>query len=451
MKIITQLIRNFTRHFLLFYLLFINKGVTQSLSPIDTSSMAKYSTEILDKWMDLQIKLMSSTIASFNGPFVRIYAYSGVTAYLSIEPGISKSSPYWFSNNKLNGLPALPDIKPGQIYHWPSSLNAALASINRYLFPTTNSFNRAKIDSLESIILLGFYEQIDSGIINRSKIYGSEIAKIVFSWAQSDGILFANNPYTVPHGPGKWEPTPPNYSQASSPFYGALRTMVKNSIDSSQPPPPPIYSEDTASDFYKMNLDVYLIDKNLNADQKNIVLFWRDINPGYTAPGHWLNVLRQIFKKESTHSKLDKSVFAWALSGISLNDTWISCWKTRYMYNLMRPVTYIRKIMKQEAWLPFITTPPHPEYTSGFAAMAGAVTSALSLIYGDKISITDHTYDYLGMLPRSFDSFSAMANEAGDSKYFGGIHYKISVDRGLWQGRVVSKQIYKLIFFKSQP
>jgi len=143
---------------------------------------------------------------------------------------------------------------------------------------------------------------------------------------------------------------------------------------------------------------------------------------------------------------LDKAAFAYALSGMALNDSWISCWKTRYEYNLLRPVTFIRNVMGHSDWLPLLSTPPHPEYTSGFAAMAGAVCESLAIVFGNNYKITDHSYDYLGMNPRSYSSFDSMAEEAGNSKFYGGIHYKLSVDVGLKQGKAVAKNIEEILF-----
>ena len=189
--------------------------------------------------------------------------------------------------------------------------------------------------------------------------------------------------------------------------------------------------------------------KNLTPDQKAIVLFWKEINPGVTAPGHWLNIVRQVMQKDK--SKLDKSAFAYALTGMALNDAWISCWKTRYTYNVLRPITYIRDVMGYKDWLPMLGTPPHPEYTSGFAAMAGSVAEALTIIFGNNYKLTDHTYDYLGMLPRTYDSFHAIAKEAGDSKFYCGIHYLLSVDIGLDQGKAVAKNIAGILLQKGKP
>ena len=435
--------------FLMTLISFQNKENSNS-SVTGSNSAAAYSTEVLDKWMAMQIKLMSSTIASFNGPFVRIYSYSSIAAYEAIYPGIPGNSPYLFSTEQFNQLPALPKTDPNKEYHWPSSLNAALAFMNKAMFPSTNSYNKAAIDSLENILNISFSKEADSAIINRSASFGKQIAQIIFDWSETDGYHFANNPYTAPMGPGKWEPAPPNFAKAVTPYWGNLRTIVKGSIDSTQPPPPPAYSEDTASDFYKMVNAVYKIDRSISSEQKNIALFWRDINPGLTAPGHWLNVLRQVFQKEKGNTRLDKAVFAFALSGMALNDAWISCWKTRYIYNLLRPVTYIRKVMGHKDWLPLLATPPHPEYTAGFAAMAGAITESLTTVFGNHYSITDHTYDHSGFAARKYDSFEAMGKEAADSKFYGGIHYKLSVDLGLKQGRETAKNIATILLHKNK-
>ncbi|HEU5165976.1 MAG TPA: vanadium-dependent haloperoxidase [Chitinophagaceae bacterium] len=432
-------------------LLSFQKGHDNISSPGKSLPASSYSVEVLDKWMDMQIKLMSSTVASFNGPFVRIYSYSGIAAYLSVYPGIAENSANRFSAAQLNQIPDLPKTDKNKKYHWPSSLNAALAFMSRAMFPSTNSNNKAAIDSLEILLNNSFNRETDLETIERSASFGKQVAQTIYDWSETDGYRFSNDPYTAPGGPGKWEPTPPSYAKASTPYWGRLRTIVKGSIDNAQPPSPPPYSEDTASNFYKMVNEVYVLDRNLNPEQKNIALFWRDINPGITAPGHWLNVLRQVFQIEKPNSKLDKAVFVFALTGISLNDAWISSWKARYIYNLLRPVTYVRKVMGHRDWLPLLATPPHPEYTAGFAAMAGAITESLAIIYGNDYHITDHTYDQFGFAARKYDSFQAMGKEAADSKFYGGIHYRLSVDMGLWQGREVAKNIVSFLLHETKP
>jgi hypothetical protein len=56
---------------------------------------------------------------------------------------------YQTLTNQLNGFPAMPSTEPGKAYHWAASANAALAEMNRRLFPTTSALNKTNIDNLE--------------------------------------------------------------------------------------------------------------------------------------------------------------------------------------------------------------------------------------------------------------------------------------------------------------
>ncbi len=100
-------------------------------------------------------------------------------------------------------------------------------------------------------------------------------------------------------------------------------------------------------------------------------------------------------------------------------------------------------------WNSLLTTPAHPEYSSAHAVLSSATADAFSSLFGNSYSFIDHTYDYLGMVPRSFNSFKAFGEEAGNSRLYAGIHYQPSINIGLVQGRKVAENIInKLKFLK---
>jgi hypothetical protein len=187
-----------------------------------------------------------------------------------------------------------------------------------------------------------------------------------------------------------------------------------------------------------MASDVYAASKVLTADQKAMALFWRDA-PGVTTPGHWLSILRQVIKQTNSH--LDKACYAYALTGICVNEARISVFETKYTYNLIRPVTYVRHVFQDTAWLPFIATPSHPEYISAHAVVSKSASMALDAVFGDIGSFTDHTYDYLALAPRTFSSFQAITEEAGSSRFYGGIHFQPSIDLGYKEGQKVATNV----------
>jgi len=403
-------------------------GFPNSVSP------SLFSSDVIDKWFTLEIRLFTNAKGISNGAFARPFAYSGICAYESIDPG--KDS--W--KNKYNGLSDLPVTEWHKSYYWPLSVNASLAQFNRSFFTSVNSgaADIAAIDSLENAIRTTF-SSLPNEVADRSIAFGKSIADAVYQWSQADGYNENNVlPYTPPVGPGLWERTPPAFAAAVGPFWKNDRLIIKGSGDNSQPPPPLAYSEDPNSAFYHMVNDVYTASKTLTTDQKNRAVFWRDV-PGVTTPGHWMSIVQQVVRQ--THSHLDKAAMTFALVGICLADANNSVITTKYKYNLVRPVTYIRKVIGDTAWLSYIPTPAHPEYSSAHSVVSASAAEALTSIYGNTGSFTDHTWDYLGFPTRTFKTFRAIAVDAGDSRFYGGIHYQPSIDAGLKQGRIVAGNI----------
>jgi hypothetical protein len=209
------------------------------------------------------------------------------------------------------------------------------------------------------------------------------------------------------------------------------------------------FSTDQQSPFYTQALEVYSTVNNLTTSQTNTALYWND-NPVSTATpgGHSLSILTQVLAKEN--SNLAFAAEAYARLGIGLNDAFISCWKAKYTYNLIRPVSYINQNM-DTSWHTVVSTPPFPEYTSGHSVQSGAMTRILSDIFGYTYSFTDHTHegrtDFDGT-PRTYASFNDAASEAAISRLYGGIHYRAAIENGLIQGKQVGANVSSIVLKK---
>jgi len=92
-----------------------------------------------------------------------------------------------------------------------------------------------------------------------------------------------------------------------------------------------------------------------------------------------------------------------------------------------------------------LTTPAHPEYSSAHAVVSSAISDAFQEIFGNIGSFTDHTYDYEGFAPRTYNSFRAIGEDAGNSRLYAGLHYQPSIDAGLIQGRKVTANIFDIL------
>jgi len=403
----------------------------------------EYSSDVVFKWMNMQLRLMQTSSPFIGGlPAFRPIVYSGIALYESVMPGMPA---YQSLSGQLTDMPTIPETIPGFAYHWPSCANAALADMNRKLFSTTSAANKISIDSLENALNTEYAANNEASTIQRSIQFGKSIAQLIFDWSTTDNANHANDPYILPSGPGIWVPTPPAFAAPFGPYWKNNRLMVQGSLNGSEPPPPPIYSTTPGSAYYQMVKEVYDISQTLTPEQRAIGLYYRD-NPGFGG-GHYLSILKQVLEKENVH--LDSSALAYAKVGIALFDGGIGCWTVKYTYNLERPITYIRNVMGYTSWNALFATPNFPEYPSGHSTAGGAIAETLTGLFGDNFQFTNHSYDYLGMAPRTYTSFYQMAKEIGDSRVFAGIHYQPSCTLGTIEGIKIAKNINsKLKFLK---
>jgi hypothetical protein len=270
------------------------------------------------------------------------------------------------------------------------------------------------------------------------------VARAVFGWSRGDGGhegYLRNFPpdYVPPSGPGLWVPTPPAFQPALQPRWGDNRPLVLFDGRSCAPDDPTRYSEQRQSAFFAQAREVYDVVNNRTPEQGAIALFWAD-DPGVTAgpPGHSISVATQVLRLEDASLMLAAETYAKV--GVAVCDAFIACWKTKYVYNLVRPVTYIRRLI-DPTWLPLLNTPPFPEYTSGHSVQSAAAFGVLADLFGDSYSFDDHTHDNRGLAPRRFGSFSAAAEEAAFSRLYGGIHFRPAIERGLTQGRCIAEAV----------
>lgn len=416
-------------------ILFFASSCKKNDWPSNGHPPSTFTADVIDKWMTMQIRLMRNATGIPNQAFSRHYAYAGIAALESVAPGLPAQSA---SYRKWNGLSGLPAAQHGVRYYYPANVNAAMARINKLLFPNASASDKQAIDSLETALQQSFAAKEPASLLTKSADFGKAVAQAVFNWGEEDGYKNANDPYTPPVGVGLWKPTPPAFAAAATPYWGNNRPTVVNSLQGSHPAAPPAYSTEVGSPFHNMVKQVYDISLTLTDDQKNSAVFWRDV-PGVSSPGHWLSILQQVIRQ--TNTKLDKAIVAYALSGAAVNDALISCWKAKYQYNLLRPITYIRETMGQSAWNTYIGTPAHPEYPSAHSSLSAAAAAVLEQVFGNNAAITDRTYEYLGYPARTYATFNAIAQDAGWSRVYAGIHYMPSVNAGLTQGKKVAMNI----------
>jgi hypothetical protein len=164
-----------------------------------------------------------------------------------------------------------------------------------------------------------------------------------------------------------------------------------------------------------------------------------------TPPGHWISIALQVLERD--HAPLEKSADILMRVSVAEADAFIGCWQTKFLYDLVRPLTYIRRVIDPK-WETLISTPPFPEYTSGHSVSSAAAALVLTSILGDNVAFEDHTGDRDGLPGRKFTSFWDAAEQAGISRLYGGIHYRAAIEVGLAQGRCIGAYAVNLKTWK---
>ncbi len=428
-----------------------NENKTKTLfsaSCIDVNRSAltdTYSSDVVLRWMEMQLELIRTSSPFIGGlPTSRPFAYAAIALYEVVVPGMPA---YRSLSGQLTDMPAIPKTDSRYAYHWPTCANAALAAINRNFFPNTSDVNKAAINKLENELNKAYQTEADNKTIQRSVDFGKAVAQLIFDWSKTDGYATnINKAYTPPEGPGLWAPTPPGFAPAFGPYWGDHRLFVTGCLDQVSPPAPPTYSKDPSSDYYKMVKEVFDISQTLTPDQTALALFYRDY-PGF-GDGHYISILKQLLEKKQP--ALDFTAMVCAKASIACVDAGIGCWKVKFRYNQERPVRYIREVLGQREWKPLFDTPPFPDFPSGHSTIAGAFGEILKDLFSDNFPFSDHTYDYLGMKPRSYNSFQELVKEIGDSRVYAGIHYAYSCNAAKEQGKKIAQNINSTLKFTKE-
>lgn len=400
------------------------------------------SADVVHDWYRLWIRLQ---LHQSPPPFALLnmsnFGYIGVGLYESVQPGIEGSVSL---STKLYQMPAMPAAERDKPYLWAASANAALATLSRSFLAGLTDANKASIDSLEAAYNQRFASGTAEDVLSRSQAFGRSVATAVRDWAKTDNMNISNTGHVPPVFPGSWVPTPPAFSNAVGPYIGDARPFLESSLTATAPPFPFPYSDDPSSDFYKMAKEVYDISKTMTEDQKNIARHWADVGgagKGYPVPGHWISILAPVLEKQG--ADLGRAAGIYAKTGIATRDALITMWRFKFKYYILRPVTYINRLI-DPTWQTLVPTPPYPEYPSALTYIFGSFMRVLTRELGDNIPVTDHTYTFNGTAPRQYASFTNMAEEGAISRVYAGIHYKIVVDMSLSLARQLGDKVADL-------
>ncbi len=269
---------------------------------------------------------------------------------------------------------------------------------------------------------------------------GRTAASAILALRAADGAANANRPYTPGTEPGDYQLTNPN-APAVTPGWGDVAPFVLKDAAGFRPPPPySIEHQQYAEDFAEVKLIGAALSTARNEEQTEIARFWAE--PMATM---WNRIARTLAQQQGLG--LWESARLLAVLNFAIGDATISVYAAKYLYNFWRPITAIRAVEDGNArtvadpeWISLLTANNHPEYPSAHSYQSGAAAEVLAARFGADTPFAIQSVS-LPNVTRTFKSFSQAAAEIGESRIYGGIHFRLAVEVGLKRGAIIGRRV----------
>ncbi len=271
----------------------------------------------------------------------------------------------------------------------------------------------------------------------RSVAFGEAIARAVVAIRDRDGWNRTKAVATSTEL-GRWRPTPPRFYPPLHRQWAELAPFTLMRPDQFRPSGPPALDTPAFKEARQRTATIGELRSRVRTeDQTMAAHYWSDAIGTYAPAGHWNSIAAGILKSDKQDTMAQAELFAEL--NVAIADAAIAMVDAKYTYNLWRPITAIATgdadVPARPDWAPLLETPNHPSYISGHSAFSGAAAAVLTAHFGTKPFRAGSAS--MPGLSRSFNSFEQAAEEAANSRLWGGIHFKFDNDDGLVTGRAI--------------
>jgi hypothetical protein len=253
---------------------------------------------------------------------------------------------------------------------------------------------------------------------------GLSMADQILSLRSDNGANVQPIPYVFGNAPGDYQSTPPNFpKQPQFTHWSHVTPFALDRANQFRPDPPPALTSHAYSDDFNEVKSLGIINSTAaTADQMLTGHFWNGAIQNY-----WNEITQTAAIEHNLTTAQSARLFA--LLNLTLADSVIAFYDAKYTYNFWRPVTAIRAsgtdnnpdTTADPNWLPEVgNTTPDPSYPGAHAVISASTAKVLDSFFKPDRFDFKVTSEVMPGVERSFESFSAAAEEATLNRIFAG-------------------------------
>lgn len=284
----------------------------------------------------------------------------------------------------------------------------AASEVLAYLYPDLADTFRARADeAAEAFLYAGTQYPSD---VEAGMELGRQVAALAIERAQNDNT---GAPWdgSMPSGPCNWYGSSP-----ALPMAGTWRTWALTSGDQFRPPEP------NACDSDEMAAEMAEVkDFPRTPGTNSQALFWEYGAGGSRNYAYWNDQLTRKLLEYRMDNNPPRAARAYALESAAYFDSFIACWDAKYTYWAIRP------FQLDPTLTTVFTTPNHPRYPSAHSCLSGSAASILAYLF-----------------PRDSQGFIDLAEFAGETRIWAGIHVRQDIEVGLALGNTVAGEVINI-------
>jgi hypothetical protein len=244
---------------------------------------------------------------------------------------------------------------------------------------------------------------------------------------------------------GQWQVVPPFVAVgAQTPWVAFMRPfMLQSASQFRAQPPPALGSAQYAADFNETKDYGSATSAVRTPDQTAVARFWN---------ANVINQQNQLYRDVAVEHGMDlvDTVHLMAMGSLTIADTGIACFDSKYTYLFWRPYSAIRNAdldgnaatSPDPAWSPLLGTPNHPEYPAAHGCLTSALADVLANALGTQ-AIDATIWGATGggttlTTQRHFADTQQLKDEIVNARVWAGLHWRNSVLAGEGIGDAVA-------------